>query len=233
MFLLNNKKQINKQRKIFFLIISLQTPFFFYFRKPYDPVLPNIDEQEKRLRKVDELVQEAEKTLQKIRAQHERYEKQEMKGTSPITFDNVNLGEQEVPDAFAEESLDSFELNKKEEEIQPRYEETKQIIKSLYLNNTVDDSTSSSDVSAALKTPSENSSEDNDDVIAVTDYAQSTPSPKKEVKDVEVATVSTLLQDESVLVTTAELMEDKSANTSPIREACVGKQNKSGIMFFF
>lgn len=140
------------------------------------------------------MVQQAEKTLQKIRAQHQRYQKQ--RGTSPIesshTDEETSSLEQEVPEA------------------------TKQLLEALYMSSVARSSNSlSSEVqSVGLKTPSEESGEDDQEIVVI-NLEEKTPNPLTEVRDVEVSTVSTPLRDVAVLVTSRELVKTESVGTSP------------------
>lgn len=165
-----------------------------------------MEEQTKRLRRVDELVQEAEKTLQKIRAQHERYQKQTAEGTSPMNSFRSS-GEQKVPDT--------------------------RVLEGLFMRSSERGSTSSSasDVSVGLKTPSEEDSAEDDEEVAVINLAENTPSPRKELKDVDVGTVSTPLRDEAVLVRSAELVKTRSVGVTPSRDYDEGKHLRTGIWF--
>lgn len=214
----------------------------------------NIDEQAKRLRKVDELVQEAEKTLQKIRAQHERYREQQQQQQQKIVEEpeknfessvddydgeeDTTQSEQKVPIAsnsqeelFEEESdqpwrylkdsivvreeaiwglKDTPVVQKRENQLntipkllvamysneEPEVPpvQTPRPLDSLYLSD-LDASSTTTSISAPLKTISEGSEEER----MVVNIASPLATPKtQDTKDVAVETVNTPLRDEAV-----------------------------------
>lgn len=184
----------------------------------------SIEEQSKRLRKVDDLVQQAEKTLQKIRDNHERLKKQQQlqEKSSPRTRDYYGSTNNLLSSPSSSEQKVPEKIDRAPQEKIKRTE----IVESLYLKNLR--SSSSSSVEIGLKTLSEEDLSDEQKIIGL-NVAENTPSPKKQLKDVEVATVGTPLRDEAISVTNRDLVRTRSAGTSSLRDDDEGKFYKAGI----
>lgn len=175
------------------------------------------DEQVKRLQKVDELVQQAEKTLQKIRAQHERYRQRK--------FEMAPQQEQEEDEKQEDESNNTFSVQEswviKEKPKAPMIS-----IKSLYLGDVNSSTSSISAPSKDLNTISEGSEESGEPKIIDVGGADETPKLSETTKkDVDVETVMTPQRDESISVKSEEF-EERPGSVKEMRDACTSPNNE-------